>query len=80
MVKEAASRAILINMSLNKIINHFFDKNHQKTTICCTIKELLINNQPYGQNGLRNDIVQFLAQVLQSFDEGPGGQESNNES
>ena len=44
LVKEAASRAILINMKLSEINNHFYDKNHQKTTICCTIKELLINN------------------------------------
>ena len=57
-------------MSLQQIENHFQDKSHQQQTICCTIKELLMNNlQNRAGPPLKNDIVMFLGQVLQLFDD-----------
>lgn len=67
-VKDAASRAILSKMSLQDILAHFADKDHQKQTICCTIKELLVNNNPASDSFLRQDIMHFLSQVLGLFD------------
>lgn len=61
-------------MSLQQIENHFQDKNHQQQTICCTIKELLMNNiQNKTGPPLKNEIVMFLGQVLQLFDDSKEG-------
>lgn len=40
-VKDAASIAIIKNLPFNDILEHFKDKDHQKQTICCTIKEII---------------------------------------
>ena len=61
-------------MSLQQIENHFQDKSHQQQTICCTIKELLMNNiQNKTGPPLKNDIVMFLGQILQLFDDSKEG-------
>ena len=67
-VKDAASRAILDNMGVQELREHFEEKAHQKQTICCTIKELIANNAPGSNCYLRQDIVNFLYEVLTAFD------------
>ena len=67
-VKDAASLAILNHMPFHQLISHFEDKDHQKQTICCTIKELLVNNNINSQSYLRQDIIQYLRHLLGTFD------------
>ena len=68
LVKDAASRAILDNMSAEDIEEQFQDRAHQKQTICCTIKELLSNNNQRSHSFLRNNILSLLQQILHIFD------------
>jgi hypothetical protein len=55
-------------MTLEDIKDAFEDNDHQKQTICCTIKELLSNNHQNPQCFLKQDIVYFLGSVLMTFD------------
>ena len=68
-MKDAASRAIIENMPVVQLREQFGENPHHKQTICCTIKELLANNNPNGQSYLRIDIINYLNQVLLAFDE-----------
>ena len=52
-VKDAASVAILHNMNLLDLNQHFQGNQHQKQTICCTIRELLGNNNTNQQSFLK---------------------------
>ena len=52
-VKDAASQAILNNMSIYKIRQNFEENVHQRETICCTIKELIATNNPNAMSFLR---------------------------
>ena len=67
MVKDSASKAILTFMSHNSVVSHFEDKEHQKQTICCTIKELLLQSNNQQQSYLHHDIISFLNQLLIAF-------------
>lgn len=57
------------NVPVAALREHFGENPHHRQTICCTIKELLANNNPNGQSYLRNDIVNYLNAVLYAFDE-----------
>jgi hypothetical protein len=55
-------------MSVKELMQHFDSKDHQKQTICCTVKELISNNDPGSNCYLRYDIINFLEAVLSAFD------------
>lgn len=55
---------------MHQLREQYDDSSHQRQTICCTIRELMANNNPNGQSYLRQDILTFLDHVLGIFDEG----------
>jgi hypothetical protein len=62
-VRDAASIGILRHMSPDDVDEAFREKEHQRQTIKCAIREVLANNLT-----LMNEIRNFLSQVMQVFD------------
>ena len=64
-VRDAASLAILRNMTCERVDEAFKSKEHQRQTIKCAIREVLSNNLI-----LMNEIKVYLNRMLEMFELG----------
>ena len=73
-VREAAGSAILRNMSPEAVLSFFDDKEHQKQSVLCSIKEVLMSDRLFDLSG---DVYGYMHRLCALFEqEGETGDEA----